>query len=197
MGRPMPRPGVVPLALALTCLLATPAVAQQRIVNGVPATQDYPHQAYLEVFFGQNTGKSCGGTLIAARWILTAAHCVTNEDNNVMAVPGDVDVYLGSATREAGPPLAVDLVVRHPDWDNRNPPRGDLGLLRLQQPAAQAPLPWLRPGDVAQLIPGRIARVIGWGRPRTASSPTSFAKPMSHSSPTRTAASSPASTSAR
>lgn len=149
-------------AVAAGLVLTPPALAQQRIVNGQPASQAYPHQAYLEIFFGDQ-GKSCGGTLIGRRWVITAAHCVTNEANNVQAAAADVDVYLGSTTRGAGTLHAVAGVARHPNWDNGNPPRGDIALLQLTQPAAQAPLPWLRPADAGEIAAGRRARVIGWG----------------------------------
>jgi hypothetical protein len=50
-----------------------------RIVGGVEALpNEFPWQAYLQVeTVGNNGGYySCGGSLIADKWILTAAHCL-------------------------------------------------------------------------------------------------------------------------
>jgi secreted trypsin-like serine protease len=49
-----------------------------RIVGGVEAVPGaWPWQVYIEA-----GGFACGGSLIDARWVLTAAHCVVDFLNN-------------------------------------------------------------------------------------------------------------------
>jgi secreted trypsin-like serine protease len=48
-----------------------------RIVGGVETTpNEFPWQAYLQVEMESGNAYACGGTLIADRWILTAARCL-------------------------------------------------------------------------------------------------------------------------
>ena len=59
-------------ALAVSLLAGVaPAAA---IVGGAPASS-----AFFPYFVGLSGPPQCSGTVIAARWVLTAAHCVAND----------------------------------------------------------------------------------------------------------------------
>ncbi len=152
----------VPAALAQE----DPAAAGPDIVGGQEATPgEYPWQAYLEI-----GPYGCGGSLIAPQWVLTAAHCVF-DDNGSVAAPGQVTVYLGEHNLLAYEPseqtIGAAQVIAYPAYNPSNSD-GDLALIQLAAPAALnsrvAVLPLLMsPGDDPLAAPGALSTVTGWG----------------------------------
>ncbi len=147
----------------------TPTVAVPQVVGGdTAAPGEFPWLVAL-VERG-DTFPFCGGTLIAARWVLTAAHCLFS-DNNTPLMAGSVEVIAGTNTPElenGGQRLGVQRIVRHPAYDNVLE-RNDIALLELATPAdlndpAVSTLPLLRADRQATLAaPGTAATIAGWG----------------------------------
>jgi secreted trypsin-like serine protease len=143
-----------------------------RIIGGVPAKPgQYPFQVSLirpEAPAGREfDGHFCGGSLISQTWVLTAAHCITDDGADAPVVqPQQLNVYAGSINFRGGDRIRVKRVVRHPAYD---PVRTDhdFALLELERPPKVKSFTAIRLADKS--VETRLASakdeatVIGWG----------------------------------
>ncbi|MCB1766210.1 MAG: serine protease [Candidatus Competibacteraceae bacterium] len=134
---------------------------EPRIIGGREATNFYPWMAVL-VFASEPDvydGFFCGGSLIAANWVATAAHCVETE------LPSELDVVLGvrdlkqDLANGIGQRLGVKRIVIHSQYDAGSSDF-DIALLELQEVANDAPIPVYSGQDT---LVGQEALILGWG----------------------------------
>ncbi|XP_053739212.1 chymotrypsin-like elastase family member 3B isoform X1 [Synchiropus splendidus] len=129
-----------------------------RVVNGVEARpHSWPWQVSLESFY-----PTCGGSLIAANWVLTAAHCITFHTYRVVLAEHDM-------SQEEGPEqsIRVEKMILHPQWNDNCPSCGsDIALLKLERSAVISDKVQLAclPKHQEVLAHMQPCYVTGWGR---------------------------------
>lgn len=164
----------------LAALLACPALSAPaeggpsgEIVNGKPVPAgSYPFMVSLQ---NPNSKAAnaygnhfCGGTLLDATHVLTAAHCVWTGVKAV--VPTKVRVLAGAGrlrerARREGVLLTVEHVAVHPKYFKSE--AYDVAVITLKRPAPMTTFVTLpAAADAAADAPGTVATVAGWGSTR-------------------------------
>lgn len=167
-------------ALALAVSLApstqaTPSILP-RIINGIDGNPgDYPFLVSLLLADrlasdGAYQAQFCAGTLTTATTVVTAAHCVVDQDSGVIRDPAAIRIGIGANLRD--PALRVVSITRvsvSPDYE-RKAASNDVAVLTLAAPVADVPvlLP-IRPDEAAATpSSGQVVKVVGWGTLSTA-----------------------------
>ncbi|XP_059475915.1 clotting factor B-like [Neocloeon triangulifer] len=142
------------------------APAPESIIGGVPlrTAQSSPWMAAI----GERTKSGivwfCGGSLIAAQWVITAAHCISSTNRKPELVRlGELDF---SRSDDAASPkdFMVANVVRHPEFD-APVYYHDVALLKLREPVSFNKFiqPVCLPPSGLRILDGAIATIAGWG----------------------------------
>jgi len=141
------------------------------VVGGTLATPgQYPWMAFV-IDFQEDAVIACSGTVIAPRVILTADHCVFNEERTGLNEASGYRVVTGVTnwTDPAGQVSEVSQLIPYPKWGKfaSDDPRvefGDAALLVLNSPVATPEIALAKPSDTRFLHVGTHARVAGWGQ---------------------------------
>ncbi|WP_292427877.1 serine protease [Mesorhizobium sp.] len=138
------------------CQEDTPKYSDDFIRGGETAKAgDWPWQVRILSNVTDGSGY-CGGALVAASWVLTAAHCVKGK--RTLAIG-----YGSSELAKLKKMAAVELIV-HPDY-TRNPTKNDVALIRLTEPINDIETIGVADAKADALLNKTNAKVMvtGWG----------------------------------
>ena len=166
-------------ALVLAVFVASPSVAQQtfrcestegrtqaRIVGGQHASIDeWPWQVMLILTTPTRTIPWCGGSIISPRWILTAAHCLVDDEGVSYSEQGiKVSVVSGQDRASSQQGISADRIIPHEAY-NPDTMANDIALIRLTANIPDPQRIQLSSEKLDRVFarPGLCATVTGWG----------------------------------
>ncbi|MEW2316004.1 S1 family peptidase [Streptomyces bauhiniae] len=145
-------------AAATTALVAAPAAsaAPQPIVGGTTTTTTaYP---YVMQITDASGNQFCGGTLVSAKKVVTAAHCMVGESTSSVRVVGG-RTYLNGTN---GTVSRVSKIWINPDYTDAT--RGDdVAVLTLSTSMPYTPVSYVSSSQTSVYAAGTTARILGWG----------------------------------
>lgn len=174
------RLGTLALGLMLSAVLTLPLAApadsvpsRLRVVGGHPVpAQEHPWVAAVTsrgLFGSTRSGHFCGGAVVGARTVVTAAHCLGREVLGVDArTVKDLSVIVGrdDLTRASGGrEIPVRRIWVNPRYDQRNN-EGDIAVLSLAEAVPERDSVEIAPPGDSAYRPGTRAVVYGWGDTR-------------------------------
>jgi secreted trypsin-like serine protease len=161
--------GLVGLPAASASPVANPS--SPFIVGGTDAsTADYPYVVALTSAKGV---QFCGGTLVAANKVVTAAHCVSDKR------PADVRVVAGRTklTSSEGTVAKVTKMWVHPKFNgDQGAQNNDVSVLTLDQKLKYRTLPLASSADGDLYRPGTQSTILGWGLTKNGGDPSDTLK---------------------
>ncbi|ETN66486.1 chymotrypsin-2 [Anopheles darlingi] len=130
-----------------------------RIIGGYDATDgQIPYQVSLQT---PANFHFCGGSIIAPRWVLSAAHCTIGR------APAAVNVYAGSVSRASGGVYYSTMrIVNHPTYDS-NTIENDISLIETVEPFVFNDNTQPIALGSSYILSGTGATISGWGRTNT------------------------------
>ncbi|MCX4884501.1 MULTISPECIES: trypsin-like serine protease [unclassified Streptomyces] len=145
-------------AAAATALLGAPsaAAAPQPIVGGTTTTTTaYP---FVMQITDPSQNQFCGGTLVSATKVVTAAHCMAGESTSSVRVVGG-RTYLNGTN---GTVSKVSKIWVNPDYTDATN-GDDVAVLTLSTSMPYAKASYVSSADTSVYAAGTTARVLGWG----------------------------------
>ncbi|MDX1686082.1 MAG: serine protease [Saprospiraceae bacterium] len=176
------------IIILLSLVLTRSLVFSQDIVGGKNVEEGtYPFMVGIIESDENNLLKAieCGATVIADRWVMTAAHCLTRYDENGRIIhttgPEEIEVLIGTYDLEhpvqGFKRLKVERIYINPSYERlffdlpdgstASIPDNDIALLRLEESLLVPPVQLPQFDDNSWEIDGLPVRVMGWGMENT------------------------------
>uniref|UniRef100_G3R9N9 Granzyme H n=1 Tax=Gorilla gorilla gorilla TaxID=9595 RepID=G3R9N9_GORGO len=144
--------------LLLLAFLLTPGAGTEEIIGGHEAKpHSRPYMAFVQ-FLQVKSRKRCCGILVRKDFVLTAAHC---QGSSINVTLGAHNITEQERTQQLIP---VKRPIPHPAYNPKNF-SNDIMLLQLERKAkwTTAVRPLRLPSSKAQVKPGQVCSVAGWG----------------------------------
>ncbi|XP_034853426.1 serine protease 44-like [Mirounga leonina] len=148
-----------PLTTAKPLFPAGCGQRSMRIVGGLPAAErKWPWQVSLQI----NDRHMCGGSLIASRWVLTAAHCIFGHVEYTAKLG---DIFMKHTSRMAVEIPVQDIVI-HQHYNPIGLLENDIALVLLEFPVnfSSHIQPVCLPKKAFMVQAGTECWVTGWGK---------------------------------
>ncbi|GHD90784.1 S1 family peptidase [Streptomyces naganishii] len=147
--------GAATAALALFTAPCAAAVPQPVVGGTTTTTAAYPFVMQITDASGN---QFCGGTLVAARKVVTAAHCVVDESTDSVRVVGG-RTYLNGTD---GTVSKVSRIWVDPGYTDATS-GDDVAVLTLSTSMPYTAAKYVSASDTGVYTAGATARVLGWG----------------------------------
>lgn len=136
------------------------------IGGGVAPDGAFPFQVALvfEPVTDNEEAFTCGGTLIAGSWVVTAAHCVDQRPAPLQILVGTHDLRTG------GQRIDIQRTIINPAYGSAAFVENDIALVELDGFLMLPRVELMTSPKLALANPGTIATAIGWGRTSTSGS---------------------------
>ncbi|MFJ2393157.1 S1 family peptidase [Streptomyces sp. NPDC087843] len=145
-------------AAAATALLCAPGAvaAPQPIVGGTTTTTTaYP---FMMQITDASQNQFCGGTLVAANKVVTAAHCMVGETTSSVRVVGG-RTYLNGTNGTVSKVSRIWINPGYTDATNGD----DVAELTLSTSMSYTPASYVASTNTGVYAAGTTARIVGWG----------------------------------
>ena len=132
---------------------------ETRVIDGTVVSQNNDMWRFI-VAIKQNGGQFCGGSLIAKNWVLTAAHCLSQDDGTPLSSDNSYKVSVGAYNINETIDYGVKRFIVHPQYDATTTDN-DIALIELD--ANVTIVPTIAYDKSYTLVDDTQTRVAGWG----------------------------------
>ncbi|XP_031760507.1 acrosin [Xenopus tropicalis] len=145
----------------------------RRVIEGnTPEPGSWPWMASIQMLYKDGYGSACGGVLLSNRWVVTAAHCLSD----LKRYRHLARIVLGARDlTQLGPETQIRTIkqwIQHEDFDHKTH-KNDIALIRLNYPVKFSDYiqPACLPPKSSNVYKMDDCHIAGWGllneKPRT------------------------------